>query len=650
MLGIIRLVAIAALILFILAHRGAYQTIVALPAEQPDEDVRTTYVSVGGTGPQVVLTCPVGIDFSAPGTIGIIDHDMRRIVSVDTRTRDVTAVQKINLDRRILIKAALFDQGRLWTWLQDTTGRAYAIVDLAPFGGDSFDLPGRADLPSLGAPGPELARRFVNLGLNPAYYSTSNAAASRFAPQPASRPSTWSDQVTSPSGQVFELSYERASGNEIAITVRNTSTGSARNIRVRDFYRVVSADAVKATAAGEVFVAVTSEARSSKVLVHETIVRIPPGGAKPVAYDMPLARTDCVPPQDYAVSDAGEVYFLQVNERQVSLLQIKPRNFLSDLGRRIDAFEGFEIDWPRRDLDPDLRAGAFASAQSGFVTVRRGQKISRGDVVRNACAYVNKTWTLSGQSLSPYIDPPPAAYLPSRVKICRDETASMDLSRTCRGCVENREGARWRQSKDLTSNHVGLTITGLPYSWGGADTLEAFDKKVAARRPAGQTCTKGGADVIKDSASPPNDPDEIFTMGVDCSGFVTRALGFIANDTEGAFHLDTGTLASISEKVKFDMCDEGAPCLQPGDIFVKSGKHVRMHFEWTAMLPGPGGGGQRPSLAAMITESIPDFGVVRQPLLLKEFQGYKRGRMRRVEEPAPAPAASWTARDLLCVP
>lgn len=652
MLWLLRLAAIAAFILFILAHRGAYETLVSLPTEEPDDNVLETYVSVGATGPDVVLTCPVGIDFSAPQTLAIIDHDMRRVVSVDTASRAVTSVVTINLDRRILIKAALFDRGRLWTWIQDTPGRNYAVIDLAPFD-TSFDLPGRADLGSLGAPSQGLAQRLTNLGLNPTYYAGAGAASFRFVPPPPSRPTLWSDTVTSPSGQTFEVGYERAGPSEIAISVRNTADGSTHTHRIKDFYRVVSANAVKATASGEVFVAVTSEAPSSKVLVHETLVRLSPGGAKPVLYDMPLAQTDCVPPQDYAVSDKGEVYFLKVLESKVSLLKIKQRDFLSALGRRIDAFEGFEIGWPRRNQDNEP---TFFAAAKGFVTVKRGEKITRGDVVRNACAYVNKTWTLTEQSLAPYRDPPPNGFLPSRVQICKDRAT---LAQTCRGCVDNRPGARWRQSKDLTPNHVGLAITGLPYSWGGADTLEAFDKKLAARRPAGQTCTVGGGDVVPDNASPPTDPDSIFTMGVDCSGFVTRALGFIANDTEGAFHIDTGTFASISEEVTHDMCDEGAPCLLPGDIFVKGGSHVRMHFEWVSALPSPGSNDPRPAVSAWITESIPAFGVVRQPLLLKEFQGYKRGHVRRVIEPVAAattgttptaPQTSWSRTDLLCMP
>jgi hypothetical protein len=669
-----RAIAITIFVLFILAHRPNYTTVIALPTAA-DPSRAESYVSVGSTGPEVLLTCPVGIDFSAAETVGIIDRASRRVVSVDLPSRAVSKVQTLNIEPSRYLKGALFQRVndtdvRLWTWLQDKPGHQLEFRELGTRA-LVYDRPDRADLTTSRTSNQGIVRRLLHMGLNPSYVGNSDGAV---PPPETTRPTSWTGSVSSDSGANYALKFDLSGRHALSVAFTGPDNVTHGYV-LKDFMNILSAYAVKATAAGEVFVVVTSEAgATSTVFVHEWVVRLSAKEAKPAIFDMPFADTDCIPPQDFAVSERGEVYFLKVQERAVALVRVQPRTFLTNLGRWIESADAwhFEPITAKSATTPLF----FASAK-GFVTVTRGDPISRGDVVRNACEYVNKNWRLSALSLSPFGQPPPAGYLPPGLQLCRDKAAVGD---GCSGCATGLAGQRWRPSKDLSQDMIAANedVKGLPYNWGGHDTLEDFDAKVAAGRPAGQTCTAGSKDIVYEDPLV-KDYRHIFPMGVDCSGFVTRAMGFLANDSKGAVHLPTGKLDEtdprspdccgptglfkVSDPVGKNFCERpGDVCMQPGDILDKESHHVRLFLEWTGVLHEPQDPNAEPTMFATFAESIPDEGVTRQvPLALKELHAYERRHVRRVAEPAVAtaagsttttasPAQSWSARDLLCVP
>lgn len=108
---------------------------------------------------------------------------------------------------------------------------------------------------------------------------------------------------------------------------------------------------------------------------------------------------------------------------------------------------------------------------------------------------------------------------------------------------------------------VGATNIGVPYKWGGFDSLESFAAGVRAGRAAGDLYTaekrrKGG-----DAVSP-------YAVGIDCSGFISRCWKLPRKHS-------TDTLLSICKPL-------AAPAdLLPGDIMNAAGGHVLLFAKWT---------------------------------------------------------------------
>jgi hypothetical protein len=105
---------------------------------------------------------------------------------------------------------------------------------------------------------------------------------------------------------------------------------------------------------------------------------------------------------------------------------------------------------------------------------------------------------------------------------------------------------------------TGQTVIGLPYNWGGFDTIEEFDEKLKKGHVAGKAFSKkvNGKAVYGKFA------------GIDCSGFVTRVWG-ITKKKYG-----TSTLSGISRKIRWSE-------LKPGDILNDAGSHVRLFHHFT---------------------------------------------------------------------
>lgn len=101
---------------------------------------------------------------------------------------------------------------------------------------------------------------------------------------------------------------------------------------------------------------------------------------------------------------------------------------------------------------------------------------------------------------------------------------------------------------------------GIPYKWGGFDSLAEFDSKLAKGHYAGDLYTDAKRSALYDAVSP-------YACGIDCSGFVSKC-----------WRLDR----SYSTRNLPDICDrlKDYGDLRPGDILNKKNTHVLIfvHF------------------------------------------------------------------------
>jgi hypothetical protein len=97
----------------------------------------------------------------------------------------------------------------------------------------------------------------------------------------------------------------------------------------------------------------------------------------------------------------------------------------------------------------------------------------------------------------------------------------------------------------------GQQVLGIPYRWGGADSPEVFDHKLAQGLGAGSHSRDGILSC---------------TTGVDCSGFVAQCWGL----AESGHAFSTTNLRLVGGKPK----DNWFTDLRPGDALVKPGSHV----------------------------------------------------------------------------
>jgi hypothetical protein len=304
---------------------------------------------------------------------------------------------------------------------------------------------------------------------------------------------------------------------------------------------------MKATASGDVFVAAqTFDASSPRIDVHETIYRMRADGGSAAAYDVPMHAVDCVARHHAAVSDEGDVLALRVHEKFVEVVRLKPRTVLTFLTNFLREPRSFSL---RRGLLQAMNEVAGATPAYAYSAVDSGGRITRDKVVANACEYLKTTWNATPAN----IDEQPS------LNLC-----SCDTTAACAG---------YRTSP---SNRVKAgAVTGLPYNWGGSDSLDRFGAKIQAGVLAGNIC-------LKNSGVPG------VTAGVDCSGFAWRALGQKTGD-----RYTTRTIPNWSDEVLWQD-------FRPGDVLNKEGAHVMVNlYKIKSRVPG------KPEDTIRVIESTP---------------------------------------------
>lgn len=146
-------------------------------------------------------------------------------------------------------------------------------------------------------------------------------------------------------------------------------------------------------------------------------------------------------------------------------------------------------------------------------------------VVRKAFEYANHEWVAAPQNILHGADP---------------DGRPVDTPDTT-----------WQgESLDCGWWQVGAVNVGVPYGWGNASTIDAFDEGLRAGKPAGN--------VPEDKNSR---PVSAHTVGVDCSGLLTVCWGL----PKKIATRDIPQYATIVERTED---------IRQGDVFAKVGSHV----------------------------------------------------------------------------
>lgn len=149
-----------------------------------------------------------------------------------------------------------------------------------------------------------------------------------------------------------------------------------------------------------------------------------------------------------------------------------------------------------------------------FVTQESISQISESQVIANANAYLNHSWYANSNNIG-------------------QGNCSNGTSYNTPGWV-------------TVGNHIGL-----PYCWGNNSSINAFDNGLSQGKPAGDNNTSSDADNC--------------TLGVDCSGFVSRCYGL-------ATHYNTVMLDENNLFGHYSSYNQ----LQVGDFVNKPGSHTRL--------------------------------------------------------------------------
>jgi hypothetical protein len=169
-----------------------------------------------------------------------------------------------------------------------------------------------------------------------------------------------------------------------------------------------------------------------------------------------------------------------------------------------------------------------------FARDSNAETISRNEVIAIAESYAQYSWVATERNVVHGVD---------------------------RARVEVHTPNRTSQDSDDRLWNLGTPNTGVPYKWGGFDSLESFAAGIKSGKAAGDLYTpekrrKGG-----DAVSP-------YAVGIDCSGFISRCWRLPKK-------YSTDSLVSLCRELR-------SPSeLQPGDVMNAQGGHVLLFARWS---------------------------------------------------------------------
>lgn len=538
--------AFAALAIWLLfAPRYDYDVVMELPTNLSGAR-GAAFVGVGSPGEEVGIECPLGIVALEGSQLALIDTSTRRILTLDTAQRSIKGAATIELDPALTPTSAIYEDGTLLLWISDSTAEVQLPVALVQANGAWLSR-GTRILRS-----DERAYKIFRdrglsqrvLGESPWLGKQRIRADDLPATEPMARyvrePSyTWTEAIPGAANQADRLNFQLTGR---WLTVDSVAPdGSPRVQSITAPREILTATALGAGPTGEAYVTIQNwNPESLNPVVRAEVYRT---DQPDVVYDIPLSEGDCIPTLQSAVTKFGGIYVLRVREKAVSVLQLRQRSLANQV-RALLSVEG--IDLPHLDWNA-MMGVSTASAQE----LQADGKIDRETVINNACAYLKEKWTWT----------PANATMPSTGRFCRCEDTTCD--RYKKVGFEPAKPALNSQGTSIVRVY-GRIETGLPYLWGGGDSIAQFKDKIAQGKPAGNICTS--RDYRKVNGKKVYTlTDAVGVAGVDCSGFVTRALGYPAR----VKHVTSDFGPQLSVQITVNE-------IKPGDIANKAGSHVMM--------------------------------------------------------------------------
>ncbi len=206
-----------------------------------------------------------------------------------------------------------------------------------------------------------------------------------------------------------------------------------------------------------------------------------------------------------------------------------------------------------------------------------GQNITREETLKIAETYLSHSWTAKAANVRH-----------------GKNAEGVDIQ------TPDRAGGNGQPAEDCWV--VNENNQGVPYKWGGFDSLESFDRGIRAGKAAGDVYTAekrrlGGAAVSGDA------------VGIDCSGFISRCWKLPRKHS-------TSMLKDISKKL-------ASPAeLKPGDIMNMAEGHVLLFVKWV----------DDSHTRALFYEASPFSKTLASERDVTEMSGYQPLRYRGIAE------------------
>lgn len=345
--------------------------------------------------------------------------------------------------------------------LPDTPGALSSQIVLAPSGQPRLRLLNRTDIDLL-------EERIINGAVNDSPRDPLAA--------PLLRPAI--DNLTAQPGlSVAGLpgvytSTQRVSSQQGHIFLTDPLTGTQQTLTIRVNHFLGSSTLLTVDHLGNAYVLVEELLDQVPVILAETSVwRFGADGAFTGMARLPLEASPLLPNRFVAVSPAGSVYFLQVDDQSAAVIEVPFTTRYSS-----DGLEARWAQWSQQHPVSQLEASLDTPA-------RADRAVSRSQIIQNAQAYMSVNWTLGAAN---YHNGP---------------TGDTDWS----PCATSEH---WKLPRYL-SNRLNQVIAETPYEYGGKVSISTFRSRIASGAWAGNICMEGG-----DIAS---------ATGIDCSGLVQNA-------------------------------------------------------------------------------------------------------------------------------
>jgi len=331
-------------------------------------------------------------------------------------------------------------------------------------------------------------------------------------------------------GQPLEYRTVRAAGGAVRMEVRGAQPASARTLPLPIPSALLGSTGLLGTDAnGRYYMRAEQFAQQQGVgRAKVWVLRYRHDGSFDGGYDVPDEALELVPNRYLALTRAGKLYFMESrtdSTRLWSLAPFAPAAFArrqDDTMRRIGAAR------------VPSAAGQEGTRPSGSQeAATNGAALTRAGILATAEAYRTTKWLVS-----------PANYRAGAVSACVPPS-----------------GKLWKRPGSV-EGQLGKQVEGIPYNWGGDDTLSQFMARIAQNAAGGNVCTCRSQYNCVDSKA----------AGVDCSGFVSRAWNTRRYTTVSLMQI-ARRLPSYKE-------------LKPGDALNKPNSHVRLFVS-----PSPAGNG-----------------------------------------------------------